>query len=232
MRANQHFPDTRESLVQALAGNGSRAMDLVGRAYRVPVIALLERKWMLQHEDAEDLAHEFFAAAIEKNWLMRYDASRGKFRTFLRSCLIAFAAEQHERANRLKRGGRAQHESLNAETEALESDSVADALFDREWMRSVLQIALDALHDESAENNKEIAFKLFEQYDVVGSEAEFQPTYAELANSFGLPVTQVTNYLAWARRRFREHVLQTVRALTGSEVEYREEVRALLGINV
>jgi hypothetical protein len=40
----------------------------------------------------------------------------------------------------------------------------------------------------------------------------------------------VINHLAWARRRFRSHVLDVVRRLAGSDAEYREDVRDLLGI--
>jgi hypothetical protein len=47
----------------------------------------------------------------------------------------------------------------------------------------------------------------------------------------GLPVTQVTNHLAWARREFRRHVLAALRSLTGSEEEFRLEVRELLGVD-
>jgi hypothetical protein len=48
--------------------------------------------------------------------------------------------------------------------------------------------------------------------------------------AFDIPVTQVTNYLAWARRRLRAHVLDVLRAQCGSEDEFREEARALLGV--
>ena len=60
-------------------------------------------------------------------------------------------------------------------------------------------------------------------------ETNERPTYDVLAQRFGIPATQVTNYLNWARRRFRAHVLSTVRDLTASDAEYREEVRALTG---
>jgi hypothetical protein len=50
-----------------------------------------------------------------------------------------------------------------------------------------------------------------------------------LALEFALPVTQVTNSLAWARREFRRHVLETLRGLCGSDEEFRAEVRELLG---
>jgi hypothetical protein len=46
-----------------------------------------------------------------------------------------------------------------------------------------------------------------------------------------VPVTQVTNYLAWARREFRRIVLEELRELSGSEEEFRREARALLGVD-
>ena len=47
------------------------------------------------------------------------------------------------------------------------------------------------------------------------------PRMRPLAHEFNLPTTQVTNYLSWARKRFRQHVLDTVRSLTGSDEEYQ-----------
>jgi len=55
------------------------------------------------------------------------------------------------------------------------------------------------------------------------------PSYGELAKESCLPVTQVTNLLAWARRALREAVLARLRALCASEQEFRDEARALLG---
>ena len=55
------------------------------------------------------------------------------------------------------------------------------------------------------------------------------PTYAELGRELSLSVTEVTNQLAFARRTFRRIVLERLRRVTGSEREYREEVRVILG---
>lgn len=228
-----HFPDTRDSLVQALvsADDNARlhAFDLVVRAYRSPVVVLLMRKWGLELDDAEDIAQEFFTSALEKGWLSRYDLSRGRFRTFLRSCLIAFASDEYDRTRRQKRGGGVQHEVLTEFTPQPEGESVMDELFEQEWIRSVLQIALDALRAEAQLTHRAAAFGIFERYDVLDNEDHARPTYAALAHEWNLPTTQVTNYLSWARKRFRQHVLDTLRRLTGSEEEFRDEVRTLLG---
>lgn len=237
--AARQFPETRDSLVQALRSTESDArryaFDLVVRAYRTPAIALLERRWSLSHEEAEDLAHDFFATALEKDWLLRFDANRARFRTFLRSCLFAFATDASDRKHAQKRGGDVRHVSIDDATIAgtIDSgDASMDTLFEQEWIRSVLQMSLDALDAEARDGNHALHVQLFRRYDIDGADLDVRPTYAQLANEFDLPPSQVTNYLTWARRRFRQHVMSTLRALTGSEAEYRAEVHTLLGAHV
>jgi hypothetical protein len=73
-----------------------------------------------------------------------------------------------------------------------------------------------------------IQFKLFERYDL--DEAETRPSYADLAAELNVAVTDVTNYLAFARREFRRSVLAQLQEMTGSEEEFRREAQALLGV--
>lgn len=232
------LPATRESLVSALGTAGEearqRALDLIGRAYLVPVTALLAHKWQLPRADAEDLAQGFFATAIEKSWFQRFDPARGRFRAFLRSCLDDYARAEYRDARRQKRGGAMGHVSLeDAPALAGPSGDMADRLFEREWARSVLALASAALREECARTPAHAgAWPLFERYDLTDARDEDRPTYATLAAEAGIPVSQVTNQLAWARRRMRDHVLLTLRDLTGDESEYRSEVRALLGVEL
>jgi RNA polymerase sigma-70 factor (ECF subfamily) len=182
----------------------------------------------MQLADAEDLTHDFFAQALAKEWLARYDPEKGRFRTFLRTCLLAFAAESHESTRRQKRGGDAKHVALDDAIQVGTDDDYS-ALFDAEWTRSVLAAALEALRVECIAANRESTWRVFAAYDVDGSDAEVRPTYDSVAKATGVPPTQVTNFLNWARRRFRSHVLETIRSLTASDDEYRDEVRMLLG---
>lgn len=181
----------------------------------------------MQIADAEDLAHDFFAQALAREWLSRYDPAKGRFRTFLRTCLLSFASTSYEAATRQKRGGGVQHVALDEATPVAADDEIS-ALFDREWTRSVLAMSLAALHDDCAAQNHDTSWHVFSAYDVEGADGD-RPTYQMLAERLGIPATQVTNHLNWARRRFRHHVLETLRTLTASESEYREEVRALTG---
>jgi hypothetical protein len=48
-------------------------------------------------------------------------------------------------------------------------------------------------------------------------------------NEYGIPLTDVTNALAWARREFRKIALERLRELCGSEEEFHREARAAFG---
>lgn len=145
---------------------------------------------------------------------------------------MAYASTAHEGANRLKRGGGAVHLSLDSAAHGVASDDAVDALFEREWVRSVFEQSLDALRRECEEANRLVTYDVFVAYDIEGAELVDRPSYAQLADRFAIPATQVTNYLNWARRRLRGHVLETLRALTTDDAEFRDEARALLGFEV
>lgn len=230
------FPDTRHSVIDALSSSDAptreRAAETVARVYRAPIVAVLQQKWSLDLADAEDLAHDFLAHAFARDWLPRYDQSKGRFRTFLRSCLAAYASTAHEHAGRLKRGGGAQHVSLDAAAFTPSADATIDQLFEREWVRSVFTAALDTLRAECVASGHAVHYAVFVRYDIESAELEQRPTYGAVASEFGLPLSQVTNYLNWARRRFRACVLETLRALTANDAEFRDEARALLGVHV
>ncbi len=104
-----------------------------------------------------------------------------------------------------------------------------DELFHREWVRNLFSLAVDDLRRACAATDKAIHFALFERYDLADSEPHGRPTYADLAREFTLSVTQVTNFLAAVRRRFRHCVLDRLRAATASKEEFEAEARRLLG---
>jgi DNA-directed RNA polymerase specialized sigma24 family protein len=230
------FPDTRHSVLEALRTSDPEsrraAADLLVRAYRAPVLAALGGKWNLEAADAEDLVQEFFATALEKEWLQRFDPNRARFRTFLRIAADRFAANAHQAQRRLKRGGALSARPLeDQELIGADGDEEADRKFRAVWVRSVFELAHAALIGETEAEERYIHLRLFEAYDLSELADDARPTYAELAAQHGLSDTQVINHLAWARRRFRSHVLEVLRRLAGSEAEYREDVRDLLGID-
>jgi hypothetical protein len=73
-------------------------------------------------------------------------------------------------------------------------------------------------------------FELFDLYDL--QDADPKPSYEELARKFGLATTDVTNYLAFARREFRRCVLDQLREMTTSDQEFHREAQVLLGVDI
>jgi RNA polymerase sigma factor (sigma-70 family) len=236
------FPLTHRSVVLAVKSDDpaerSRAFDTLVAAYWRPVHKCLRARWGASDEDAEDLTQGFFTAALEKGTFARFDPARGRFRTYLVTCLDGYAANERRAARRLKRGGGARMVSLETEGEEGEAQphEIAaevglEAYFEREWARSLFTLGVESLRARCRGTGKEIAFELFESYDLDGSEAHERPSYAALAAEKHLPVTQVTNHLAWARREFRRAVLDKLREITAGDEEFRTEARSLLGVD-
>ena len=234
------FPATRYSIVTATKSDDAaireRAFDELIAVYWKPVYKYVRVKWQLSNEDAKDLSQDFFAAAFEKTFFDSYDSGKSKFRTFLRVCVDGVVANNRKAAGRIKRGGQAQILSLDFEAAESEVSMVqtavipdAEEFFDREWIRSLFTLAVEDLRADCHASGKPAHFAIFERYDLEPS-PEGRPSYAQLANEFRLPVTQVTNYLAFARSEFRRHVLERLRRITGSDAEFRSEARRILGV--
>lgn len=229
------FPVTRLSLLEAVRQPdlGEAAFAALAETYWEPVYSYLRLRWRETPEEAEDLVQSFFARVLEKSVFAAYDPEKARFRTFLRLCLDRFVINERAAAMRHKRGGalplepRYRAQEVAVAVSALEPDP--EECFHREWLRALFAEAIGRLQTLCAEEPRRVRFKLFERYDLLSGESAIRPSYADLAAEFGLPVTQVTNHLAWARRELRHLVLDVLRERTVSEREFRDEARRALG---
>jgi RNA polymerase sigma factor (sigma-70 family) len=232
------FPPTRLSVVartRSLDEETRRvALGTLIEAYWKPVYKYLRIKWRLDADEAADLTQEFFTAALEKDVLGRYDVDRARFRTYLRLCVDGFASNARKAEGRLKRGGGVATVSLDfrsAEGELVEHEPAVaadvDDLFYQEWIRALLQHAVDDLREASETTGRATMFAVFERYDLA-DQAE-RPTYATIARDLGLTPATVTNHLAAMRRQFRRHVLDRLRDLTTTDEEFEAEAKRLFG---
>jgi RNA polymerase sigma factor (sigma-70 family) len=233
------FPVTRHSIVERIRGTDAEArrvaFDDVVRGYWKPVYTHLRLTWQLSPEDAQDVAQGFFAEAFEKAWLERFEPARARFRTFVRVCVDRYAMHVRQAETRLKRGGGLQMVSLDFEAAERElpadplSSQDPDARFQQEFIRALFERTVAALRHELLSDGREEHFALFERYDLSQEEGV---SYARLAQELGVTNTQVTNRLARVRRRFREIALDNLRALAGSDEEFRREARDIFGLEV
>ena len=172
----QHrFPETRHSAIRGLqeeedATLRRQSYEIVVAAYWKPVYKYLRLRWNRSNEQAKDLTQSFFASAIEKETLVRYDPGKATFRTYLRTCLDGFVLNVWKYESRLKRSGDLIAGAVSADP---------DEALHREWVRSVFEIAIADLRIRC-----DLPFRVFEAYDL--TDAETRPSYAELAVRFGM----------------------------------------------
>jgi RNA polymerase sigma-70 factor (ECF subfamily) len=230
------FPVTRHSVVAAAQGHDPQkrvlALDAITRSYWRPVYKYARLRWRLEREDAEDFTQDFFSRLLEKDFLASYDPAKGKLRTFLRTCIDRLFMNQTRAAHRQKRGSAAVHVQLDFEEAEHEIAASAQTgspedEFEKEWTRALFSLAVERLRAQCHAAGKTTQFALFERYDLGDSDA--RPSYTTLAEEFRIALTDVTNYLSFARREFRRSVLAQLREMTGSEEEFQREARSLLG---
>src|SRR6202171_1567215 len=239
---NSKFPPTRWSVVDAARSDDpaeqARALETLFAAYWKPVYKYVRLRWNRQPEDAQDVTQGFFAEMLERELLAKYNPAKSKLRTYLRLCVDSFVMNEEKAARRQKRGGEVQHLALDfagAEEEfagstidaaAIASPESLEEFFEKEWVRNLFALAVEDLRALCAERERERAFQLFEAYDLEGDD---KISYAQLAQHYGIAVTEVTNALAWARREFRKIALERLREICGSDDEFRRETRAAFG---
>ena len=234
------FPVTHRSVIDRIrsadAGVRRHAFGDLTAGYWRPSYLYLRLHWRLTPEEAEDTVQAFFTTAFEKRYLERYDPAKAHFRTFLRTCLDRFVMNARKADRADKRGGDAERLSLDfpgAERQlaahATAPATDAEDLFQRETVRTLFARTVADLAERYREEDREIVFRVFERYDLSDDD---RVTYDIVARELDLPVTQVTNFLFQARRRFRELVLAHLRAIVGSDEEFRAEARDLFGFEV
>lgn len=212
-----------------------RAWDELLRGYWPPVHRYLRLRWGMSEEEAEDSTQDFLARAIERGTFDSYDPEKARFRTFLRVCLDRWIVNQRQSAARLKRGGGATEVALDAAEASGQTGCASsgiggdpEEIFHREWLRALFETALEALRQECSGPERHARWTVFERCEL-GDAGGGRPSYAELAADLSLPVTTITNHLAWCRSELRRLVLDELRRQTASEREFRDEARRALG---
>ena len=241
-RSDDRFPPTRRSVIEAVrsidAEERESARESLCAAYWKPVYKYVRLRWNRPANDAQDLTQGFFMELLERELLDKFDSKKSRLRTYLRLCVDSFVMNQDKAGRRQKRGGNVLHVALDfsaAEEElvgaaidpaSIPSPGSLEEFFEKEWVRSLFSLAVEDLRNLCEERERTRTFHLFEAYDLEGDE---KISYDQLAAEYGIPVTDVTNALAWARREFRRLALDRLRELCGSEEEFQREARAAFG---
>jgi len=229
------FATTHWTVVLA-AGKGhspqsDHALEELCRMYWFPLYAYVRRRGHSK-EDAEDLVQAFFARFLAKNYLDGLSVERGRFRAFLLSALKHFLANDWDKSQRQKRGGGAEHLSLDWQTAdtkfqvAATAEPSPDKAFDREWALALLGKVIERLQAECVADGKG---KLFEQLKVFLAAGKGESAQSDVAKALGMEEGAVRVAVHRLRKRYRVLLRDEIAHTLADPAMVDEEMRALFG---
>jgi RNA polymerase sigma-70 factor (ECF subfamily) len=230
------FQTTHWSLVLAArdrdAPRADRALADLCAAYWYPLYAFIRRKGH-DPDRAADLAQEFFARLLEKDYLKAVDRRKGRFRSFLLAACTHFLANEHDRARALKRGGGRTPIPLDPRdaegryaTEPAH-ELTAERLYERRWALTLLEGTLDRLGREFHRAGKG---PLYEHLKVILTGAEGAAPYAQVGADLGMREAAVKKAAQRLRRRYRELLRERVAETVEGPEAVDDEIRELFAI--
>ncbi len=223
VRARGESPDARSALAELC------------ESYYAPVMAFIRREgW--DEETGRDLTQEFFARLLSGHGLEKADPGRGRFRSFLLGAVKHFLADQLDRERAAKRGGGQAMLSIegghgaNTTAELQIPDPAGpspDAVFDRQWARTLVARALEALAKELARAGKAEQFETLKPWLLGQVDSLSQ---ADAAQRLGLAEGAVKVAIHRLRRRFRELVKAEIADTVPDPTQVEDEMRYLIEV--
>ena len=205
------------------------ALESLCRAYWFPLYAYVRRRGH-SVEDAQDLTQAFFARLLERNWIGDADRERGRFRTFLLTCMSRFLSDQWDRQRAQKRGGGAAHVPLSfddAETRygcEPADNRTPDQYFEQRWALTLLETVLQKLRGEYDSDGKGELFAALNPCIVGGRDSL---PYAELAARLHMSEGAVKVAVHRLRKRYRDLLRSEVAQTLAVGEDVDEELRHL-----
>ena len=228
-----HFATTRWTVVLLAGRDGPErrlALEQFCRTYWYPVYAFIRRRGQ-SPDDARDLAQEFFARLVEKEWLdgiERRDDAR--FSTLLLTILKRFLVNEYERGQTAKRGGGVPPLSIDvAQAEQWfgaepSSDETPEKLFERRWALAVLAAALERLREELAASGKSLHFEVLSPF--LSREPEMGE-YEAAGTALDLAARSIAVAVHRLRQRYRAVLREELSAGAPGGSRVDEEMRHL-----
>jgi RNA polymerase sigma-70 factor (ECF subfamily) len=228
------FPNTNWSMV-ARAGSHvpssvrRRTLEALLRQYLPALRAYLAaRRRGLGADRLDDLLQGFLASKVlEQQILRRADQARGRFRTFLLTALDRYAVDEFRKEGAAKRSpGEAAVASLYAVAEAEHPPQEAADLFDLEWARQAVSLALGRMRRECESGGRGDVWAVFEARVVAAAFDGAEPLpYERLVERFGFASPeQAANVLITGKRMFARNLREVVAEYADDDADAAEEV--------
>jgi RNA polymerase sigma factor (sigma-70 family) len=233
-----HFGVTAWSTV--LEANASEdevrksALDRLFQRYRTPIVREIQSRRRCHEGTAEDLAHDFIAVCLHRDFLSSVNPQQGRFRSFIHRCLTNFLNDEHARKTAAKRGSGAAQLSLD-ETDGdggcrveLAGDGASPSeTMDRAWADQIVQEALQRLGQECEAARRGTLFMAL-KVRLIQATGDF--SMAEIAGQLRMSEGSVKVALHRMRQRLGELVAEEIKQTVANQVEWRQELKYLLDL--
>ncbi len=210
------------------------ALERLFQCYRKPIVRAIQARQRCDEAAAEDLAHDFIAQCLRRDFLRNVQPGLGRFRSFIQKCLTRFLQDQHKHDSADKRGGGLAPLSLDetdeAGTLAFEPPAETaplDASMDWAWADQILEEAFARLERECVAARRSTLFQTLKSQ--LGR-AEDNASLAEIAVRLGLTEGAVKVALHRLRKRLGELIAEEVKQTVANQAEWRDELRYLLDL--
>ena len=231
--ARPSFATTRWSLVhQAVAESreAQAALAELCQIYWPPLYAYARRQGQPE-ADAQDSTQSFFAHLLARNVLAKADPNRGRFRSFLLTCLQNHLRIQHDRQQAFKRSGNDKDLSFDfawAEREYRTEPThevTAEQIFERRWALTLLDRVMQLLREKYVAKGKEEWFDTLQAF-LAGVNATDQ-SLAEAASRLGLTSGAMRVALHRLRAHYRDLLRAEIAATLSLDEDIDQELREL-----
>jgi DNA-directed RNA polymerase specialized sigma24 family protein len=167
------FPDTLWSKVLALqngsASEAATALAVLCQSYWYPLYFFVRVRGYGVH-DAQDLTQSFFAHLLSHDSFRTVERERGRFRTFLLTCLENFLVNEWKKRETEKRGGKVlviPWDELDEGplVELSPSENAApEKLYDRTWAVAIVNRVIEAVKKEYSRAGRGKHFEMLRHF--------------------------------------------------------------------
>lgn len=227
------FATTRWSLVAAAGkSNQSSKQDALSELcarYWPPLYAFLRQQGYDRH-DARDMTQAFILDLLDRNPWAVADQQRGRFRTFLLSCLKNFLSHEQEKKQARKRGGSKLTFSMyqvegEQAYQAVAREQSPDILFEKAWLNIILKRVMKRFlePDKKTEDNQLIIQLL---PSILGT----KPDYDALARTLQKTPAALRQMVSRLRKKYQQLLLEEIGDTVTEPVQIEAEIQYLFNL--
>jgi RNA polymerase sigma-70 factor (ECF subfamily) len=229
------FPQTQWSLIQRAQDDSTEALNSLCGKYRRPFLIWLQgRQRELHGLEPEDLINGFLGLKFQHYVLKAVNPDKGKFRSFVRTCLNNYVRDEVARRMAAVRGGGMLHqpvEELDEQGRTLvdlvSTEASADEAFDRAWGLAILNNAIRRLEHELSQKGS-AHLDLWKRLEPLLYEEADAPGYDDISRQLGTTKPILHTAACRIRKRLNALIREEVSETVANKQDFEEELRRFI----